>query len=178
MYEDNDLYNLDLDEETSEQATEPTSEEQQTEQYDQRAEQRAQPQRQEPRYEQAQGEKAYSNKREISEEQYAYLERAQQKEELSQVVDSIKARIPGYDFDLVAKELLKMSEQEVARYYTPQGLEILWYERFTNRTNNAQVDSARNYSDFNMSDTASRLAKGEAEMDEEMAFYQALGKIR
>ena len=185
MYEENDLYNLELD---GESTTEPASDQQTSDQ--QTSEQQAQQKQPEqptadsknpiasPEPQKSQDSQGAKNQ--LSQEQIAYIERARQRDELERVVNDIKSRIPSFDMEAISKELLKMKDDEVRKYYTPQGLELLWYERFAYKTpaNNPQVDGSHTSSSGeSMDDLAKKVATGTASMDEEREFYIRLGKI-
>ena len=121
-----------------------------------------------------------ATKNQLSEEQIAYIEKARQRDELERVVNDIKSRIPSFDMEAISKELLKMKDDEVRKYYTPQGLELLWYERFASKTpaNNPQVDGSHtSNSGVSMDELAKKVATGTATMDEEREFYIRMGKI-
>ena len=182
MYEENDLYNLDLD---GDSTSETTNADKQTEQAEPKPE-RAEPEQTadnknplaSPEPQKAQD--STQAKNQLSEEQIAYIEKARQRDELERVVNDIKSRIPSFDMEAISKELLKMKDDEVRKYYTPQGLELLWYERFARGTpaNNPQVDGSHTSSSGeSMDDLAKKVAAGTASMDEEREFYIRLGKI-
>ena len=179
MYEENDLYNLDLDENST---SETANADQQT--IEQPAQQK-QPEQADSKNTLASPEpqKSQDNaqaKNQLSEEQIAYIERARQRDELERVVSDIKSRIPSFDMEAISKELLKMKDDEVRKYYTPQGLELLWYERFARGTpaNNPQVDGSHtSNSGVSMDELAKKVATGTATMDEEREFYIRMGKI-
>ena len=182
MYEENDLYNLDLDEDsTSETADEKQSNKrgepnERSEQAANTADSKNQITSPEPQKSQD----STQAKNQLSEEQIAYIEKARQRDELERVVNDIKSRIPSFDMEAISKELLKMKDDEVRKYYTPQGLELLWYERFASKTpaNNPQVDGSHTSSSGeSMDDLAKKVATGTASMDEEREFYIRLGKI-
>ncbi|MDY5466732.1 MAG: hypothetical protein SPF98_03970 [Campylobacter sp.] len=184
MYEENDLYNLDFDQDSSD---EPTNEKQ--------SNQRGEPNEQKGEAEQtntADNKNPFASpepqksqdstpaKNQLTNEQIAYIEKARQRDELERVVNDIKSRIPSFDMEVISKELLKMKDDEVRKYYTPQGLELLWYERFASKTsaNNPQVDGSHTSSSGeSMDDLAKKVATGTASMDEEREFYIRLGKI-
>ena len=181
MYEENDLYNLDLDENSTSEtanADQKTSEQpaQQKEPEQPTADSKNPLTSPEPQ-------KSQDNqgaKNQLSQEQIAYIERARQRDELERVVNDIKSRIPSFDMEAISKELLKMKDDEVRKYYTPQGLELLWYERFASKTpaNNPQVDGSHTSSSGeSMDDLAKKVAAGTATMDEEREFYIRMGKI-
>ncbi len=108
----------------------------------------------------------------ITKEQHDYLEKARQKDELNQVVNDIKSRNPDFDFDLVAKKLLKMNESDQKKYYNPQGLELLWLREFApNLAHNSRVDVAKNNASLDMDELTDKLSKGTQTMDEELQFY-------
>ena len=181
MYEENDLYNLDLDENSTSEtanADQQTSEQpaQQKEPEQPTADSKNQITSPEPQ-------KSQDNqgaKNQLSQEQIAYIERARQRDELERVVNDIKSRIPSFDMEAISKELLKMKDDEVQKYYNPQGLELLWYERFASKTpaNNPQVDGSHTSSSGeSMDDLAKKVAAGTATMDEEREFYIRMGEI-
>ena len=184
MYEENDLYNLDLDEDSTSQTA---NTENQAEPKPERAEPREQGAEQANRADSKnpltspEPQKAQdSQKNQLTDEQIAYIEKARQRDELERVVNDIKSRIPSFDMEAISKELLKMKDDEVRKYYTPQGLELLWYERFASKTpaNNPQVDGSHTSSSGeSMDDLAKKVAAGTASMDEEREFYIRLGKI-
>ena len=182
MYEENDLYNLDLDEDsTSETADEKQSN--QRGEPNERSEQAANTADSKNQITSPEPQKSQDStqaKNQLSEEQIAYIEKARQRDELERVVNDIKSRIPSFDMEAISKELLKMKDDEVRKYYTPQGLELLWYERFARGTpaNNPQVDGSHTSSSGeSMDDLAKKVAAGTASMDEEREFYIRLGKI-
>ncbi|MDY6188815.1 MAG: hypothetical protein SPH77_08300 [Campylobacter sp.] len=189
MYEENDLYNLDFD---GDSTSETANADKQTEQAEPK------PERAEPRERGAEQPNSADNKNplwgpepqksqdstaaknQLTDEQIAYIEKARQRDELERVVNDIKSRIPSFDMEAISKELLKMKDDEVRKYYTPQGLELLWYERFARGTsaNNPQVDGSHTSSSGeSMDDLAKKVATGTASMDEEREFYIRLGKI-
>lgn len=183
MYEENDLYDLDLGEEgTSEtaKASEPQ---------EGRSEPKSEPNSEQPTADSKnplwgpEPQKSQDNeqaKNQLSQEQIAYIERARQRDELERVVNDIKSRIPSFDMEAISKELLKMKDDEVRKYYTPQGLELLWYERFASKSaaNNPPVDGSHTSSSGeSMDELAKKVATGSASMDEEREFYIRLGKI-
>lgn len=186
MYEENDLYNLDLDENST---SETANADKQAEPKPERAEPRERGAEQpnsadnknplaSPEPQKAQDSTATKNQ--LTDEQIAYIEKARQRDELERVVNDIKSRIPSFDMEAISKELLKMKDDEVRKYYTPQGLELLWYERFARGTpaNNPQVDGSHTSSSGeSMDDLAKKVASGTASMDEEREFYIRLGKI-
>lgn len=187
MYEENDLYNLDLDQDS----TSETADEKQSNQ----SNQPNQPNEQETKAEQTntadnknqitspepqKSQDSLQAKNQLTEEQIAYIEKARQRDQLERVVNDIKTRIPNFDMDAISKELLKMKDDEVRKYYTPQGLELLWYERFASKmnANNPQVDGSHTSSSGeSMDELAKKVATGTASMDEEREFYIRLGKI-
>lgn len=171
MFE-NDLYNIDLDTDfDNEPQDDNAPAEQENPQPSQAKQNETQPRDYEPSADTKEA------KHEISQEQYEYLEKARQKEELSGVVSDIQSRIPNFDFALVAKKLLSMSESDQKRYYNPQGLELLWHQFFSNNiANNARVDTARSETSLDMDDIAKKIANGDASMEEEMYFYRNLGR--
>lgn len=186
MYEENDLYNLEIDENSTSEtanADQQTSDQQTSEQ------QAQQKQPEQPTADSKnpiaspEPQKSQDNaqaKNQLSQEQIAYIERARQRDELERVVNDIKSRIPSFDMEAISKELLKMKDDEVRKYYTPQGLELLWYERFASKTpaNNPQVDGSHTSSSGeSMDDLAKKVAAGTASMDEEREFYIRMGKI-
>ena len=181
MYEENDLYNLDLDENST---SETANADQQTSEQPAQQKQPEQPtaDSKNPLWgsEPQKSQDSTQAKNQLSEEQIAYIERARQRDELERVVSDIKSRIPSFDMEAISKELLKMKDDEVRKYYTPQGLELLWYERFASKTpaNNPQVDGSHTSSSGeSMDDLAKKVAAGTASMDEEREFYIRLGKI-
>ena len=179
MYEENDLYNLDLDEDSTSQTA---NTENQAEPREQGAEQANRADSKNPLTspESQKAQDSTATKNQLSEEQIAYIEKDRQRDELERVVNDIKSRIPGFDMEAISKELLKMKDDEVRKYYTPQGLELLWYERFASKTpaNNPQVDGSHTSSSGeSMDDLAKKVAAGTATMDEEREFYIRLGKI-
>ena len=181
MYEENDLYNLDLDENST---SETANADQQTSEQPAQQKQPEQPtaDNKNPLWG-PEPQKSQDNaqaKNQLSQEQIAYIERARQRDELERVVNDIKSRIPSFDMEAISKELLKMKDDEVRKYYTPQGLELLWYERFASKTpaNNPQVDGSHTSSSGeSMDDLAKKVATGTATMDEEREFYIRMGKI-
>lgn len=180
MYENNDLYNLNLG--MGEEQAEPTQE---GEALPKQPEPKEPEPAEHPTNKSAGSEQTGSQdspqaKAQLSEEQIAYIERARQRDELERVVNDIKSRIPSFDMEAISKELLKMKDDEVRKYYTPQGLELLWYERFASKTpaNNPQVDGSHTSSSGeSMDDLAKKVAAGTATMDEEREFYIRMGKI-
>lgn len=169
MYEDNDLYNLNFDDEQTEQSEQT---EQKSEPESQPAEPKTEP-KNEPNIQP-------QPLNQLNDEQIAFVERARQKDELERVVNDIKTRVPDFDMEVVSKALLAMSPDEVKRYYNPQGLEILWYERFANNApvNNPAIDTSRSAnSGVSMDDLAKKIAAGTASMAEEQEFYVRLGRI-
>lgn len=186
MYEENDLYNLDFNEDsTSETANADKQAEPKPEPAEPRERGAEQPNSADSKNPLASPEPQKSQdstqaKNQLSEEQIAYIEKARQRDELERVVNDIKSRIPSFDMEAISKELLKMKDDEVRKYYTPQGLELLWYERFARGTpaNNPQVDGSHTSSSGeSMDDLAKKVATGTASMDEEREFYIRLGKI-
>ena len=181
MYEENDLYNLDLDENST---SETANADQQTSEQPAQQKQPEQPtaDSKNPLWG-SEPQKSQDNaqaKNQLSQEQIAYIERARQRDELERVVNDIKSRIPSFDMEAISKELLKMKDDEVRKYYTPQGLELLWYERFASKTpaNNPQVDGSHTSSSGeSMDELAKKVATGTATMDEEREFYIRMGKI-
>lgn len=180
MYEENDLYNLELG---GESTTEPASDQQTSEQPAQQKEPEQGAADNKNPLASPEPQKSQDNqgaKNQLSEEQIAYIERARQRDELERVVNDIKSRIPSFDMEAISKELLKMKDDEVRKYYTPQGLELLWYERFASKTpaNNPQVDGSHTSSSGeSMDELAKKVAAGTATMDEEREFYIRMGKI-
>lgn len=180
MYEENDLYNLEIDKEST---TEPASDQQTSEQPAQQKEPEQPTADSKNPLTSPEPQKSQDNeqaKNQLSEEQIAYIERARQRDELERVVNDIKSRIPSFDMEAISKELLKMKDDEVRKYYTPQGLELLWYERFASKmpANNPQVDGSHTSSSGeSMDDLAKKVAAGTATMDEEREFYIRMGKI-
>lgn len=181
MYEENDLYNLELDENST---SETANADQQTSEQPAQQKEPEQPTADiknplaSPEPQKSQDNQGAKNQ--LSEEQIAYIERARQRDELERVVSDIKSRIPSFDMEAISKELLKMKDDEVRKYYTPQGLELLWYERFASKTpaNNPQVDGSHTSSSGeSMDDLAKKVAAGTATMDEEREFYIRMGKI-
>ena len=181
MYEENDLYNLNLDENST---SETANADQQTSEQPAQQKQPEQPtaDSKNPLWG-SEPQKSQDNaqaKNQLSQEQIAYIERARQRDELERVVNDIKSRIPSFDMEAISKELLKMKDDEVRKYYTPQGLELLWYERFASKTpaNNPQVDGSHTSSSGeSMDELAKKVATGTATMDEEREFYIRMGKI-
>ena len=181
MYEENDLYNLDLDENST---SETANADQQTSEQPAQQKQPEQPtaDSKNPLWG-SEPQKSQDNaqaKNQLSQEQIAYIERARQREELERVVSDIKSRIPSFDMEAISKELLKMKDDEVRKYYTPQGLELLWYERFAGKgtANNPPVDGSHTSSSgISMDELAKKVATGTATMDEEREFYIRMGKI-
>ena len=181
MYEENDLYNLDLDENST---SETANADQQTSEQPAQQKQPEQPtaDNKNPLWgsEPQKSQDSTQAKNQLSQEQIAYIERARQRDELERVVSDIKSRIPSFDMEAISKELLKMKDDEVRKYYTPQGLELLWYERFASKTpaNNPQVDGSHTSSSGeSMDELAKKVATGTATMDEEREFYIRMGKI-
>lgn len=180
MYEENDLYNLEIDKEST---TEPASDQQTSEQPAQQKEPEQGAADNKNPLASPEPQKSQDNeqaKNQLSEEQIAYIERARQRDELERVVSDIKSRIPSFDMEAISKELLKMKDDELSKYYNPQGLELLWYERFASKTpaNNPQVDGSHTSSSGeSMDDLAKKVAAGTATMDEEREFYIRMGKI-
>lgn len=186
MYEENDLYNLDLDEDsTSQTANTENQAEPKTEPAEPRERGAEQPNSADSKNplwgpEPQKSQDSTQAKNQLSEEQIAYIEKARQRDELERVVNDIKSRIPSFDMEAISKELLKMKDDEVRKYYTPQGLELLWYERFASKinANNPQVDGSHTSSSGeSMDELAKKVATGTASMDEEREFYIRLGKI-
>lgn len=186
MYEENDLYNLDLDgDSTSETANADKQAEPKPEQAEPRERGAEQANRADSKNpltspESQKSQDSTAAKNQLTDEQIAYIEKARQRDELERVVNDIKSRIPNFDMEAISKELLKMKDEEVRKYYTPQGLELLWYERFASKTpaNNPQVDGSHTSSSGeSMDDLAKKVAAGTATMDEEREFYIRLGKI-
>ena len=181
MYEENDLYNLDLDENST---SETANADQQTSEQPAQQKQPEQPtaDSKNPLWG-SEPQKSQDNaqaKNQLSEEQIAYIERARQREELERVVNDIKSRIPSFDMEAISKELLKMKDDEVQKYYNPQGLELLWYERFAGKgtANNPPVDGSHTSSSgISMDELAKKIVTGTATMDEEREYYIRLGKI-
>lgn len=181
MYEENDLYNLDLDENST---SETANADQQTSEQPAQQKQPEQPtaDNKNPLWG-SEPQKSQDNaqaKNQLSEEQIAYIERARQREELERVVSDIKTRIPSFDMEAISKELLKMKDDEVQKYYNPQGLELLWYERFAGKgtANNPPVDGSHTSSSgISMDELAKKIVTGTATMDEEREYYIRLGKI-
>ena len=181
MYEENDLYNLDLDENST---SETANADQQTSEQPAQQKQPEQPtaDSKNPLWgpEPQKSQDSTQAKNQLSQEQIAYIERARQRDELERVVSDIKSRIPSFDMEAISKELLKMKDDEVQKYYNPQGLELLWYERFASKmpANNPQVDGSHTSSSGeSMDDLAKKVAAGTATMDEEREFYIRMGKI-
>ena len=182
MYEENDLYNLDLDEDST---SETANADKQTERAEpnERSEQAANTADSKNQITSPEPQKSQDNtqaKNQLSEEQIAYIERARQREELERVVSDIKTRIPSFDMEAISKELLKMKDDEVRKYYNPQGLELLWYERFAGKgtANNPPVDGSHTSSSgISMDELAKKIVTGTATMDEEREYYIRLGKI-
>lgn len=177
MYE-NDLYNInfgdDMDQsQTENEPTEPS--EQPTEQPSEQAEpaEHRADQSTEAKPQNTQGSTPQKvDEYKITKEQHDYLERARQKDELNEVVNDIKSRNPEFDFDLVAKKLLKMNESDQKKYYNPQGLELLWLREFApNLAHNSRVDVAKNNASLDMDELTDKLSKGTQTMDEELQFY-------
>lgn len=183
MYENNDLYNLDLDmdQENSEPTTTTTTQTEPAEPAEPKEAERTEHSANKSwGPEQAGSQDSPQAKGQLSDEQIAYIERARQRDELQSVVNDIKSRIPSFDMEKVSTELLKMSESDVKKYYTPQGLELLWYERFASKmtANNPQVDGSHtSNSGASMDELAKKVANGSASMEEEREFYVRLGKI-
>ena len=181
MYEENDLYNLDLDENST---SETANADQQTSEQPAQQKQPEQPtaDSKNPLWG-PEPQKSQDNaqaKNQLSQEQIAYIERARQREELERVVNDIKSRIPSFDMEAISKELLKMKDDEVQKYYNPQGLELLWYERFAGKgtANNPPVDGSHTSSSgISMDELAKKIVTGTATMDEEREYYIRLGKI-
>lgn len=180
MYEENDLYNLEIDKEST---TEPASDQQTSEQPAQQKEpEQGAADSKNPLWG-PEPQKSQDNeqaKNQLSQEQIAYIERARQREELERVVSDIKSRIPSFDMEAISKELLKMKDDEVSKYYNPQGLELLWYERFAGKgtANNPPVDGSHTSSSgISMDELAKKIVTGTATMDEEREYYIRLGKI-
>ena len=181
MYEENDLYNLDLDENST---SETANADQQTSEQPAQQKQPEQPtaDSKNPLWG-SEPQKSQDNeqaKNQLSEEQIAYIERARQRDELERVVNDIKSRIPSFDMEAISKELLKMKDDEVQKYYNPQGLELLWYERFVGKgtANNPPVDGSHTSSSgISMDELAKKIVTGTATMDEEREYYIRLGKI-
>lgn len=181
MYEENDLYNLDLDEDsTSETANTENEVQTKTEPAQRAAANTADSKNPLTSPEPQKSQDSTQAKNQLSEEQIAYIEKARQRDELERVVNDIKSRIPSFDMEAVSQELLKMKDDEVRKYYTPQGLELLWYERFASKmnANNPQVDGpSASHSGISMDELSKKVANGSASMDEETEFYIRLGKI-
>lgn len=179
MYEENDLYNLDLDEDSTSQTANTENEVQTKTEPAQRAAANTADSKNpltSPEPQKSQD----SEKNQLTEEQITYIEKARQRDELERVVNDIKTRIPSFDMEAVSQELLKMKDDEVRKYYTPQGLELLWYERFASKmnANNPQVDGpSASHSGISMDELSKKVANGSASMDEETEFYIRLGKI-
>ena len=181
MYEENDLYNLDLDENST---SETANADQQTSEQPAQQKQPEQPtaDSKNPLWG-SEPQKSQDNaqaKNQLSQEQIAYIERARQRDELERVVNDIKSRIPSFDMEAISKELLKMKDDEVQKYYNPQGLELLWYERFAGKgtANNPPVDGSHTSSSgISMDELAKKIVTGTATMDEEREYYIRLGKI-
>ena len=181
MYEENDLYNLNLDENST---SETANADQQTIEQPAQQKQPEQPtaDSKNPLWgsEPQKSQDSAQAKNQLSEEQIAYIERARQREELERVVNDIKSRIPSFDMEAISKELLKMKDDEVQKYYNPQGLELLWYERFAGKgtANNPPVDGSHTSSSgISMDELAKKIVTGTATMDEEREYYIRLGKI-
>ena len=181
MYEENDLYNLDLDENST---SETANADQQTSEQPAQQKEPEQPtaDSKNPLWgsEPQKSQDSTQAKNQLSEEQIAYIERARQREELERVVNDIKSRIPSFDMEAISKELLKMKDDEVQKYYNPQGLELLWYERFAGKgtANNPPVDGSHTSSSgISMDELAKKIVTGTATMDEEREYYIRLGKI-
>ena len=181
MYEENDLYNLDLDENST---SETANADQQTSEQPAQQKQPEQPTADSKNpIASPEPQKSQDNaqaKNQLSEEQIAYIERARQRDELERVVSDIKTRIPSFDMEAISKELLKMKDDEVSKYYNPQGLELLWYERFAGKgtANNPPVDGSHTSSSgISMDELAKKIVTGTATMDEEREYYIRLGKI-
>lgn len=186
MYEENDLYNLDFDgDSTSETANADKQAEPKPERAEPREQGAEQPNSADSKNplwgpEPQKSQDSTQAKNQLTDEQIAYIEKARQRDQLERVVNDIKSRIPSFDMEAISKELLKMKDEEVRKYYTPQGLELLWYERFASKTpaNNPQVDGSHTSSSGeSMDDLAKKVAAGTASMDEEREFYIRLGKI-
>ena len=189
MYEENDLYNIDFDEDSTSETANADKQTEQTEPKPERAEPRERGAEQpnsadnknpltSPEPQKAQD--SVQAKNQLTDEQIAYIEKARQRDQLERVVNDIKSRIPSFDMEAISKELLKMKDEEVRKYYTPQGLELLWYERFASKTpaNNPQVDGSHTSSSGeSMDELAKKVATGTATMDEEREFYIRMGKI-
>lgn len=188
MYENNDLYNLNLD--MYKEQAEPTTVQEGPVLPKQPAEpKQPEPKEQEPAEhptnksanpEQTGAQDSPQAKAQLSEEQIAYIERARQRDELERVVNDIKSRIPSFDMEAISKELLKMKDDEVSKYYNPQGLELLWYERFAGKgtANNPPVDGSHTSSSgISMDELAKKIVTGTATMDEEREYYIRMGKI-
>ena len=181
MYEENDLYNLDLDENST---SETANADQQTSEQPAQQKQPEQPtaDSKNPLWgsEPQKSQDSTQAKNQLSQEQIAYIERARQRDELERVVNDIKSRIPSFDMEAISKELLKMKDDEVQKYYNPQGLELLWYERFVGKgtANNPPVDGSHTSSSgISMDELAKKIVTGTATMDEEREYYIRLGKI-
>ena len=181
MYEENDLYNLDLD---GDSTSETANADQQTSEQPAQQKQPEQPTADSKNpLTSPEPQKSQDNaqaKNQLSEEQIAYIERARQRDELERVVNDIKSRIPSFDMEAISKELLKMKDDEVQKYYNPQGLELLWYERFAGKgtANNPPVDGSHTSSSgISMDELAKKIVTGTATMDEEREYYIRLGKI-
>ena len=181
MYEENDLYNLDLDENST---SETANADQQTSEQPAQQKQPEQPTADSKNPlsapEPQKSQDSTQAKNQLSEEQIAYIERARQRDELERVVNDIKSRIPSFDMEAISKELLKMKDDEVQKYYNPQGLELLWYERFAGKgtANNPPVDGSHTSSSgISMDELAKKIVTGTATMDEEREYYIRLGKI-
>ncbi|MDD7599829.1 MAG: hypothetical protein SPJ69_00840 [Campylobacter sp.] len=182
MYEENDLYNLDFDENSTSETANADKQTEQAEPKPERAEPEQAADNKNPLWgpEPQKAQDSTATKNQLTDEQIAYIEKARQRDELERVVNDIKSRIPSFDMEAISKELLKMKDEEVRKYYTPQGLELLWYERFARGTsaNNPQVDGSHTSSSGeSMDDLAKKVAAGTASMDEEREFYIRLGKI-
>lgn len=181
MYEENDLYNLDLDKNST---SETANADQQTSEQPAQQKQPEQPTADSKNPlaspEPQKSQDSAQAKNQLSEEQIAYIERARQREELERVVNDIKSRIPSFDMEAISKELLKMKDDELSKYYNPQGLELLWYERFAGKgtANNPPVDGSHTSSSgISMDELAKKIVTGTATMDEEREYYIRLGKI-
>lgn len=182
MYEDNDLYNLDLgdnegelSQDANEQTADPAEPREQAEQKEQakpnRADDKAntgtspEPQR---------SQDSAQTTTQLSHEQLDYIERGRQREALILMCDNVKQRIPDFDFEKIAPQILKMQPQQAKEYLSPLGLETLWLRSFG--LSSHAVDGGREPS-YDMNDIMDKMRKGEANDDEELEFYKELGRI-
>lgn len=186
MYENNDLYNLDfgVDENASEQdisksewdneqRAEQNSEPEPTETKAQPNEQRADRANPQPSTEPQRTQD--SSQATLTNEQLDYIERGRQREALILMCDKVKSSIPDFDFEKIAPQILKMPEAQAKEYLTPLGLEALWRRSFG--TSYAGVVDGSKEPSYDMSDVMDKLAKGQANDDEELEFYKHLGRI-